>query len=887
MTAGAAGEPSGSGPTATARHIRIRGVVQGVGFRPFVYRLAAEHGIAGWVLNAGEGVEVHAEGAPEAVARFAAALVSEPPPAASIAALEGEAAEPEGHAGFAIRESAASAAPTVRISPDLPVCDACLAELFDPADRRYGYPYLNCTDCGPRYTVILALPYDRPATTMAPWPLCADCAREYHDPVDRRFHAQPVACPACGPHYRLEELVPPPADWGIASREPRSPSASAAPRAPSGPGVSALGASSASSSPPCAAPPGWWSDDDHSDPQRALDTAAIAEAARRLAAGAVLGVKGLGGYHLACAAEDEAAVRRLRERKFRKEKPFAVMARDLAAAREVVDLSPEAEELLTSAVRPIVLAPARRQLPGVAPDNRDVGVMLPYAPVHHLLFAVGAPDLLVMTSANRSSEPIAYRDDDARERLAGLADALLVGERPIARRVDDSVVRAGPLGPTVLRRARGLAPGAVARLPVERPVLAVGADLKCAVTLVVGGEAFVGQHLGDLEQWEVRQAFRETVADLTAMYRVDPDELLVVHDLHPGYATTAEALEIPAAGRRAVQHHRAHVASVLAERSELETTVVGIALDGTGWGDDGTIWGGELFVGSVAEGFERRGRLYPATLPGGDAAARPPEQAAAGFLAGLAGLPDLAAPPFRFGDRYRHAAELAARGLRTFRTTSAGRLFDTVAALLGFTRPTTFEGQAAIWLEHLARGAPENADPLPMTWTPSTAPPAGTPSTAPPVIPSAAPSVIPSAARDLRGEVPDHGPSQASDTESAHPPPPALGELDYRPALLAAAELRTAGRPEPEIARAFHRGLAAALAVAAAELAEEAGNTAVVLSGGVFQNQLLTAELAARLAAAGLTAWTNRAVPPNDGGVSLGQAAIAAAGPSSGLYPKV
>jgi len=807
----------------TARRIRIRGVVQGVGFRPFVYRLAAEHGIAGWVLNAGEGVEIHAEGAPEAVDRFAAALAAGPPPAASIASLEERPAEPEGHSAFAIRESAAAGAPTVRISPDLPVCDACLAELFDPADRRYGYPYLNCTDCGPRYTVILALPYDRPATTMAPWPLCADCAREYHDPADRRFHAQPVACPACGPRYRLEELPPPLSSRAERGISPSEPSPPARFLAPLGMTDASSRAERGTSSSPCSAPPGWWSGSSPSDPQGPPDAAPIAEAARRLADGAILGVKGLGGYHLACAAEDEAAVRRLRERKFRKEKPFAVMARDLAAACALVELSPEAEELLTSPARPIVLAPARRELPGVAPDNRDVGVMLPYAPVHHLLFAADAPDLLVMTSANRSSEPIAYRDDDARERLAGLADALLVGERPIARRVDDSVVRAGPLGPTVLRRARGLAPGAVARLPADRPVLAVGADLKCAVTLVVGGEAFVGQHLGDLEQWEVRQAFRETVADLTSMYRVDPAELLVVHDLHPGYATTAEALEIPAAGRRAVQHHRAHVASVLAERGELETTVVGIALDGTGWGDDGTIWGGELFVGSVAGGFERRAHLHPAALPGGDAAARHPEQAAAGFLAGLDGLPDLAAPPFHFGDRYRHAAELAARGLRTFRTTSAGRLFDTVAALLGFTRPMTFEGQAAIWLEHLARGAPEGVDPLPMTWA--------------------------------DGEI---------------------GEIGYRPALLAAAELRVAGRSEPEIARAFHRGLAAALAAAAADLAGEAGTAAVVVSGGVFQNQLLTADLADRLAAAGLTAWTNRAVPPNDGGVSLGQAAIAA-----------
>ena len=737
-----------------ARFLRVRGVVQGVGFRPFVYRLARDHGIAGWVRNGGEGVEIHAEGPLEAVDAFVAGF-DRPPPASRIASFEVETVPAAGCDRFEIRDSEAKDPPTVRISPDLPVCPACIAELLDPAGRRYGYPYINCTDCGPRYSILLGLPYDRPRTTMKDWPLCPDCAREYHDPLDRRFHAQPVACPVCGPRYLLD-----------------------------------------------------------GDPE-----SAILKAARLLREGRIVAVKGLGGYHLAADAGNAAAVAALRERKFRKEKPFAVMVRDLAAARSLAGLSPGAEALLTSVARPIVLAPARRELPGVAPGNRDLGVILPYTPVHHLLFAAGAPEVLVMTSANRSSEPIAYEDAGAFERLAGLADAFLTGERPIARRVDDSVARDGVLGPAILRRARGYAPGAVARLPLPGPILAVGADLKSTVTLVVGGEAFVSQHLGDLEHYEAFAAFRETIQDLLAMYEIAAEELTVVHDLHPQYASTGYALELPARRRLAVQHHRAHVASVLAERGAREERVLGVAFDGTGYGDDGAIWGGEFFAGSLADGFARVGHLRPAVLPGGDAAARYPVQAAAGFLAGLEGLPDLAAPPFRFPARYRQAREMAARGLRTFPTTSVGRLFDTVAALLGFTREVTFEGQAAIWLEQLARAAPA-ADPLPLPF------------------------------KD--------------------------GELDTRPLLSAVVAARLAGRDEAEIARAFHRGLAAGLRQAIVTLAEEHRARAAVLSGGVFQNQLLLADLAALLGPR-LPVWTNREVPPNDGGISLGQAALAPA----------
>jgi hydrogenase maturation protein HypF len=443
--------------------------------------------------------------------------------------------------------------------------------------------------------------------------------------------------------------------------------------------------------------------------------------------------------------------------------------------------------------------------------------------LHHLLFAEGAPGALIMTSANRSNEPIAYQDDDALARLAGIADAFLIGERPIARRVDDSVVRLAARdarGPVILRRARGYAPGAVARLPAGRPILAVGADLKNSVTLVVDGQAFVSQHIGDLEHFESLRAFTETIGDLSAMYEVDTRQLLVVHDCHPQYASTAHALGLPAADHRAVQHHRAHLASVLAEHEAFGERVIGVSFDGTGYGDDGSIWGGELFVGSVAEGFARVAHLRPALLPGGDAAARFPVQAAAGFLAQMDSLPDFKAAPFNFPERYSQSMQLAIKGVRCFATTSAGRLFDTAAALAGFTRPITFEGQAAMWLEHLAR-------------------------------------------------------SQAG-TSGAYPFPFADAELDFRPLLRALIDDRQRGEDPGAIARRFHRGLAQGLCAAILEIAGAHQVQTVVLSGGVFQNELLLQDLEALLEEAACRVWTNRAVPANDGGISLGQAALSA-----------
>lgn len=755
----------------SACSIEVRGVVQGVGFRPFVYRRAQAHGLAGWVLNAEDGVEIHLEGPEENLTAFVRDLRTQPPAAANITAIQVEPTAVLGCKEFTIRESQQNGHPTVRISPDLPVCEDCLKELFDARDRRHGYPYINCTNCGPRYTLILGLPYDRPNTTMKRWPLDEDeyCGREYHDPGNRRFHAQPVACSACGPGYRLH-----------AGREEVSES-----------------------------------------------EASVYRTADLLNEGKIVAIKGLGGYHLGCDARNRKAVESLRQRKYRKEKPFAVMAKDLGVARGLIELSPEAEALLLSPARPIVLAPAKSDLSGVAPQNRELGVMLPYTPLQHLLFAAGAPTTLVMTSANRSSEPIAYEDEDAKERLAGIADAFLIGERPIARRVDDSVVRAGAVGPMILRRSRGYAPGAVAVFPTDRQILAVGADLKNSVTLVVDGQAFVSQHIGDLEHYECFRAFEETIHDLVSMYEVRWDDLLVVHDCHPQYRSAKHAIGLKVAQRGAVQHHRAHVASVLAERGEWEKRCLGISFDGTGYGDDGSIWGGEIFAGNIKGGFERVAHLRKAVLAGGDAAATFPVQAAAGFLAQL-DVPDLLAPPFNFPDRYRIALDLVRKGVRVFTTSSVGRLFDAAAALLGFTRDVTFEGQAAMWLEQTAREAP-NPDQYPFPFVDN--------------------------------------------------------ELDFRPLLRAVVQDRLKGRDVAEIARAFQRGVALGLRDAAVTLCQALSLDTIVVSGGVFQNELLLEDLKILLDAEPqpLQIWINHAVPPNDGGISLGQAALAVFGRFDGV----
>ncbi len=743
-----------------ARRVWVEGIVQGVGFRPFLYRLAEQERIHGWVRNSERGVEMQLEGPPDQIAKFLRGLELEPPPAARISRLESRAAEWEGADSFRIVGSSQTGRPSTRVSPDLPVCEDCLAELFDPHDRRHLYPYINCTNCGPRFSIVLGLPYDREQTTMKEWTLCPDCDRQYQDPNDRRFHAQPVACPACGPGYRLE-----------------------------------------------------------TSQQRVSGPGAVEACSRLLQQGRIIALKGLGGYHLACDAQKSDVVSELRKRKYRKEKPFALMVTDLKTARDLVSLSPRGEAWLGGPERPIVVAPALRELPGVAPGSGELGVMLPYTPLHHLLFAADCPPVLVMTSANRSSEPIAYQDDEARRRLSGIADAFLVGRRPIARRVDDSVVRQSAQGVIVFRRARGLAPAVVAHLPSDAPLLALGGQMKSSLTLVVEGQAVMSQHLGDLEYTSVREAFRETVADLLNMYRLEPEEVGVVHDLHPQYASTRFAQAWPGP-RQAVQHHRAHVAAVLAEHEIDQEVVLGFAWDGTGFGDDGAIWGGEAFAGSLRAGFERVRHLRPAALPGGDAAARHPVQAAAGFLSQLASLPDLSSSPFRFPKRFEESLQLIEAGVQVFPTTSIGRLFDTVAALAGFTRPVSYEGQAATWLEQLSTGATSgDAYPFPSDW-------------------------------------------------------------DFRPLLEAVVRDRLKGRSPAEVGRAFHRGLAAGLAETAMEVAREYGIRRVAVSGGVFQNVLLLEmvheEFSRRREAGRLELLTQQRVAPNDGGLSLGQAALGA-----------
>lgn len=748
--------------------IRVQGVVQGVGFRPFVYRLACAHNLCGWVLNREIGVEIHVEGSEKSLQAFIAALERQAPAAAQITSVDVRQTERAGFSDFVIRASERSGPPSARISPDLPVCSDCLAELFDPKDPRHLYPYINCTNCGPRFSLIESLPYDRPNTTMEHWRMDAFCAAQYDDPLDRRFHAQPVACPHCGPHYVLE----------------------------------------------------------YSGDTITGDQASIAAAVELLRLGNVVAVKGIGGYHLACDARNHEAVGALRYRKFRKEKPFAVMVKDIHVARALVDLSPVSEELLGSQARPIVLEEAKVELPGVAPGNHELGVMLPYAPLHHLLFAQGAPDILVMTSANRSSEPIAYRDEDAREQLANLADAYLVGQRPIARRVDDSVARAGTFGPIILRRSRGYAPGAVTVFPDTQPILAVGADLKNTITLVVDGQAFVSQHTGDLDHYDSFAAFQEIIADFTTMYGIDWNNLSVAHDAHPEYASTQYALDLPACAKHAVQHHRAHVASVIAERQAWDQRAVGISFDGTGYGDDGAIWGGEFFTGSLALGWTRALHLRNAALPGGDAAARCPVACAAGFLYEIEDSSKLLDAPFLFPRSYLSSLQLIERQVRTFRTSSVGRFFDAVAALLGFTQDITFEGQAAIWLEQLAHASgPVDPYPFPLT----------------------------------------------GDT------------LDFWPLLSAVIRDVKKGTDRATIARAFHAAVARTTWQAAQQLCETNTIEVVVLSGGVFQNELLLSEIARCAENSPLRIWTNRAVPPNDGGISLGQAAsiaLSAAQPS-------
>ncbi len=743
--------------------------MQGVGFRPFAYRLARELGLGGFVRNDSRGVQLELEGTDASIRVFLTRLEREAPPLAVIEQVQTEWVEPEGAAEFVILESAAGQGRDAPITADTATCADCLRELFDPADRRYRYPFINCTNCGPRFTIVTGIPYDRPLTTMAGFEMCSACRDEYEDPGDRRFHAQPNACPACGPQLAL--LDPSSAPLGAAEE-------------------------------------------------------ALREAAAALRAGAIVAVKGLGGYHLACMAADEIAVSALRGRKHREDKPFALMAVDLEAASALVELTPAEGRILQGKERPIVLArrrPGARAARAVAPRSRDLGVMLPYSPLHHLLLDA-AGETLVMTSANVSDEPIAYRDEDALERLRGIADLFLVHDRPIATRTDDSVVRAtARRAPLHIRRSRGYVPASVA-LPLEpaRDLLACGAELKNTFCLAKGGRAWVSHHIGDLENYETLESFTAGIEHFSKLFGVRPE--IVVHDLHPEYLSTKYAREQEELEPIGVQHHHAHLAACLAEHGETGPAV-GAIYDGTGYGNDGSIWGGELLVGGL-ESFERAGHLYPVRLPGGERAVREPWRMACAWLLAARGeeaLPtDVIARQVEPG-AWRAVRDLALRGVASPVTTSMGRLFDAVAALCGVRQRVNYEGQAATELEALCEPSERHAYALPL-------------------------------AREQRELV-----------------------LDARPTVDEATRDVDRGVPPGRVAARFHNAIATATASACMSLAGERDIETVVLAGGSFQNRVLLERLAAALESAGLRVLVPERLPPNDGGISYGQAAVAAA----------
>jgi hydrogenase maturation protein HypF len=750
-----------------ARRLLVRGLVQGVGFRPFVSRLARRHGLVGWVRNASGEVEIAVEGPAEHLAAFRQALEAEAPPLARIASIEEVPTEASGTGDFRILASAADPDRRQPVAPDVATCDACEAELLDPADRRHRYPFITCTNCGPRFTVIEAMPYDRERTSMRAFTQCAACRREYTDPADRRYHSETNSCAACGPRVWLEDA----------------------------------------------------------DGARIADgEAAIRAAGTAIRAGRILGARGLGGFHLAVDATSESAVARLRERKHREAKPLAIMARTLDELRALAEVGDVEAALLTSRERPIVLLPLK---PGatiarsVAPGLAHVGAMLPYTPLHLLLLeATGQP--LVMTSGNRSEEPIATGLAEARERLAGIADTFLMHDRDIAARYDDSVLRVVRNAPLLLRRARGYAPMPL-RLPVPAPVplLAVGPHLKNTFCLVHGADAYVSQHVGDLDNVETLEHFRAALATLGRLFHIEPD--VVARDLHPGYLSTRLAEELGLPRVLASQHHVAHVAAVLAEYGRTDR-VIGVAFDGTGYGSDGHVWGAEVFAADLWTA-ERLGQLRYAPMPGGDLAARNPWRCALGYASlGGPGAPAFPAAVAGIPESERAvAARQITRRLNAPLASSMGRLFDAAAAVLGLRTEARYEGQAPMELEALA-GA-RRADPLP----------------------------FPVTFEDGRWQ------------------------LEPLPLLTALDEGRARGDAPADLAARFHESVAAATADVVARVAESTGLRTVALGGGVFQNARLLASLAGRIERLGLEVLVPRALSPNDGAVSFGQAALAAA----------
>jgi hydrogenase maturation protein HypF len=747
-----------------AKLLQVNGIVQGVGFRPFVYQLAARHGLSGEVANTSAGVLIHVEGPAERLAAFEAELGATPPPLAHIVEITGAAAPVRNLTGFSIAQSRAGQAMATLISPDVAVCGDCLREMRDPADRRHGYPFINCTNCGPRFTIIEDIPYDRLKTSMRHFRMCARCQAEYDDPADRRFHAQPNACPVCGPRVTLRDAEGRP----VAAADP------------------------------------------------------IAAAAEMIRRGMVLAVKGLGGFHLAADASNPAAVARLRRRKHREEKPFAVMSPDAAAVGAYARVAPEELRLLESIQRPIVLLRKIEPFPlaeDVAPENRFVGAMLPYTPLHHLLLGAGFA-ALVMTSGNLSEEPIAIDNGEAFRRLSGIADGFLDHDRDICLRSDDSVVRRVAGETRLLRRSRGFVPVPVFLRSSLPPVLALGAELKSTVCLTKGDQAFLSQHIGDLENLATYEFFGKAIDHLRRILAVTPQ--LVACDLHPDYLSTRFAEEQTEAPVVRVQHHHAHVAACMAEH-KLEGAVIGLACDGTGYGPDGAVWGGEVLVADAC-GFTRAAHLAYVPMPGAAAAVREPWRMAVSYLedaygedAGDLRLPALAGIG---AERLRVIRRMIAKRVNSPPTSSLGRLFDGVAALCGLRGRVSFEGQAAMELE---MAAAEDADGLyEFAW---------------------------------------QGPAPLS--------------ILTAPIVRGVVEDLAAGRPAAIVSARFHNTLVALFAEICARVRSECGLHRVVLSGGVFQNARLLSGLMPALEARGFEVYHHRRVPTNDGGIALGQALVA------------
>jgi hydrogenase maturation protein HypF len=814
----------------------IRGAVQGVGFRPFVYRLATEMALPGWVINSSQGVFIEVEGPSAQLDEFLRRVEHEKPPRSFIQSLESSFLDPLGFTGFEIRHSEETGVKTALVLPDMATCPDCLHDISDPANRRYQYPFTNCTNCGPRYSIIEALPYDRPNTSMKDFTLCDDCRAEYENPLDRRFHAQPNACPKCGPHLEL---------W---DREGR---------------VLAT----------------------HHD--------ALLQAAEAIRRGQLVAVKGLGGFHLVADARNEANVRRLRQRKHREEKPLALMAPNLESVKELCMVSPQEERLLLSPESPIVLlqrssagfipAPTNDQVaptvlaPSVAPPpNPSLGVMLPYTPLHHLLMReLGFP--IVATSGNLSDEPICIDEHEALERLQTIADLFLVHNRPIVRHVDDSIVRVVLGREMVQRRARGYAP-----LPIPNPqsppsasivnrqssILAVGAHLKNSVAITVGQNVFISQHIGDLETPQAFDAFRRVIADLSRLYDFHPTAIAC--DLHPDYMSTHYARELAAQSNPplpviAVQHHFAHIASCMAE-NDITGRALGVSWDGTGYGTDGTIWGGEFLLTETPGTFTRVGHLRTFRLPGGDKAVREPRRIALGLLYELFGdatFTKTNLPPLIDTTNAERSIirQMLRQKLNAPVTSSAGRLFDAVAALIGLRQRVNFEGQAAMDLEFAAEAAPTEGE-------------------------------YPFEIGEERLEIGDQGLEiRDSQVQISNPQSPISDErqssiqnpkskisnlqspliIDWAPAILAILADAQGGVASGEIAAKFHNTLAQVIV----KMAERVGEQRVVLSGGVFQNKYLLERAVRQLQAAGFHPYWHQRVPSNDGGIALGQAVVA------------